>query len=72
MSTHIVKVQRAIEPPGGPALIYAEGRRHLVTRALTAREDQLMGPALKAYFNATWSPIRHHWTLHTKAEDQSW
>jgi hypothetical protein len=27
--SEIVKVQRALAPPDGPALIYAEGRRHI-------------------------------------------
>lgn len=66
----IVKVQLAIFPLGGPALVYDEARLHIVQVRLPPTVVRTMGRNKKAYFNATWTG--GEWIILARAAEQSW
>jgi hypothetical protein len=51
----VVKVQQALYPPGGDALIYDQDRKHLQQRPLTAAERHMMAGEVRAFFQASWN-----------------
>lgn len=68
----IVKVQQALYPPGGDALIYDRDRKHLQQRPLTAAEKHMMAGEARAFFRASWNARSRRWTLSERATDESW
>jgi hypothetical protein len=59
----IVKVQRALYPPDGDALIYDQDRKHPQQRPLTAAEKHMMAGEARAFFQASWNTTSRRWTL---------
>jgi hypothetical protein len=68
----IVKVQQALYPPGGDALIYDRDRKHLQQRPLTAAEKHMMAGDMWVFFQASWNSHSRRWTLLERAADESW
>jgi hypothetical protein len=68
----VVKVQQALYPPGGDALIYDQDRKHLQQRPLTAAERHMMAGKVLAFFQASWNTSSRRWTLLERAADGSW
>ena len=68
----VVKVQQALYPPGGDALIYDQDRKHMQQRPLTAAEKHMMAGEVRAFFQASWNTGSGRWTLLERAADESW
>lgn len=74
MSMTIVKVQRPLNDPDGPWLIYDRAEKHVEHRisAIVSRYTrEKMGDAHKAYFKAAWSSVVG-WGLSDRVPDQDW
>ncbi|HEY2616488.1 MAG TPA: hypothetical protein VGI78_04050, partial [Acetobacteraceae bacterium] len=67
----VVKVQQALYPPGGDALIYDQDRKHLQQRPLAAAEKHMMAGEVRAFFQASWNASSRRWTLLDRAADGS-
>ncbi len=66
----IVKVQRPINSPDGPALIYDERRTHTVQCSLPSVAKRKMGDELKAFF---WAHRKGQgWQIEDRAPWQEW
>jgi hypothetical protein len=70
-TAEIVKVQLCLSPPGGPALLYNEGKKMMEQRHLTDNEMTKMGGDAKAYFRGVWTD-RGGWRLGARMADQQW
>jgi hypothetical protein len=68
----VVKVQQALYPPGGDALIYDQHRKHMQQRPLTAAEKHMMAGEVRAFFQASWNAGSGRWTLLERVADGSW
>lgn len=66
----IVKVQRAIVPKDGPALIYDRRRRHEVSATLSPDIMKAMGDDFKLFFEAEWTGSG--WKIGKQAPWQEW
>jgi hypothetical protein len=69
----VVKVQRCIEPPDGPAMIYGKGRLHSELRdfrRLPVPVKAKLKHHLKVYCAADW--IGDHWRLNDIVADEDW
>lgn len=68
----IVKVQMPLAVSGGAplALIYAEGREHLIQQSLNADTLKLMAGEPKAFFEAIWADGR--WLIGDRVNWQDW
>jgi hypothetical protein len=60
----VVKVQQALYPPGGDALIYDQQRKHMQQPPLTAAEKHMMAGEVRAGSG--------RWTLLERVADGSW
>jgi hypothetical protein len=67
---HIVKVQRCLSPPSGPALICGPDHSLMQQQELAPAHLLAIGHSSKAYFTATYSDGR--WHLIERVEDQPW
>ena len=67
----IVKVQQALYPPGGDAMICDRHRKHTQQRQLTAAEKHMMAGDMRAFFQASWNARSRRWTLLERV-DESW
>jgi hypothetical protein len=68
----VVKVQQALYPPGGDAMIYDQGRIHVQQRPLTAAERHMMGEEIQAFFHAVWNATSTRWTLLERVAEKKW
>lgn len=66
----VVKVQRPLNDPNHPALVYAEGKHRQQQMALPASTDRQLGIDKKGYFRATWTD--EGWMIFERVADQSW
>lgn len=66
----IVKVQRAIVPKDGPALIYDRRRRHEIATPLSPSVTKIMGDDYKLFFHAEWTGST--WIIGQQAPWQEW
>lgn len=69
----IVKVQIPLAPSGGPALVYAEGRKNVEFKHRLPDHvaAELLG-CPRAFFEGEWDANAMRWKLGKKVEDQSW
>ena len=70
----IVKIQRCLEPPDGPWMVYdqhRQRRQYIDPSDVPAHVKVAMGEAHKGYFRATWTPPGG-WTITKKVADQNW
>ena len=67
----VVKVQQALYPPDGEALIYDQDPKHLQQRPLTAAERHMMAGEVLAFFQASWNTGGGRWTLLERV-DETW
>ena len=68
-----VKVQRPLNDPSGPWLIYGKGRAHMTQldeANVPTWLKESMGKAVKAYFRASWT--KDGWELGERVADQNW
>ena len=68
--SEVVKVQRCIQPPNGPGLIYDRKRRHEVMEPLADTIIARMGDDVKLFFFAEWTGKT--WAIGEKAPWQTW
>jgi len=72
--SEIIKVQRPLNNPSAPWLIYARGRNRLQTLppgAIPPYVIKAMGDDVEGYFTGHWSSIVG-WAIAGRVEDQPW
>jgi hypothetical protein len=71
----IVKVQRPLNPPEGPWLVYGQGKQNMrmvPDAKVPGSVRAAMKGHAKAYFRATWDRARGMWIVGERVTPQDW